>query len=342
MTQYNANMQDLLTRPLIITYVTMACNLRCNYCTVKNLLLKRPTDKLLEDKTLREIIERVPNIHLYLIGGEPLLYPELPKFVAYVARFGHRVSFDTNLTIGTQVLKRILDQLDPSWVGYFDISHHLEQRVPLKSMAEQVAMLRERGFAHFVKYIAVPSHFSEIERAMSFFEDQSSGVVLTILYSANWNGNSYPRDYTHDQINWLLRNMTLGCHTQQVFGGIKSAGIPCRAGQDAIMWENSDPNDFLIIPCCHGRAFPVDLNDTFFVNGKRGTKPCHVGECMAYPHFAYGINGVASEIGRYETVLTGGAPRLGIDRSVSYLEDLHNREYEFVYEQNYLDWRGRA
>jgi hypothetical protein len=110
------------------------------------------------------------------------------------------------------------------------------------------------------------------------------------------------------------------------------------AGQDAIMWENSAPKDSLIIPCCHGRAFPVDLNDTFFINGKRGSKPCPMEECLAALHFVIGINGVTPEIERYEKVLTGGASRLGIDRSVSYMEGLHNRGYELVYEQNYLDW----
>lgn len=87
---------EVVRRPTLHLSATMACQLRCVYCTVSKWLLDDPSDNLLQDRKLREVLEAAPPSHIYISGGEPLLHPDTIEFVQFLGRQGHVASFDTN------------------------------------------------------------------------------------------------------------------------------------------------------------------------------------------------------------------------------------------------------
>jgi hypothetical protein len=86
--------------------VTTVCNLRCKHCLNFTPYIKNPGHRPLEGlKTdLETLFSKIDTLLLlHLSGGEPLLYPDLPALIAYIAqRFGRqlgRLEMTTNGTI---------------------------------------------------------------------------------------------------------------------------------------------------------------------------------------------------------------------------------------------------
>jgi pyruvate formate lyase activating enzyme len=79
------------------TVFTGGCNLRCPYCHNAPLVLGAPREELCEAnffdflKKRRGVLDGVS-----VSGGEPLLQPELPDFLARIRQLGFLVKLDTN------------------------------------------------------------------------------------------------------------------------------------------------------------------------------------------------------------------------------------------------------
>lgn len=331
------NLRELVERPLIHVNASPACNLACAYCSMGTLLTDRIDHDFLEDAEHLDFLARIPPSHLYVGGGEPLIHPGIRAYVAHAGRHGHRVTFDTNLVINRGKLESLLDHWDPAWIGYFNISHHILSGVPLANVLERARLLRARGVPFYVKYIGAPECFDAIEHNMKALRNEGFGAAATILYGP-WDGRVLPGDYTVDEALRLLGLVTLGAHGLQVFGGVRSHGLPCRGGQDAIIWNMMD--DRAVLPCCHGMGTPLDMDDTFFVTGDRTRRPCRLESCLGYTYFIYGINGIAEEIDRFEAVLGGTWDFLGTDRVLTYLQDIKDRGYRLLDDAKFVAARA--
>jgi radical SAM protein with 4Fe4S-binding SPASM domain len=93
---------DLKHPPLFYSIeVTNVCNYSCKYCPQGNpgshRLKKGMMDPDLFDGILKSISKLKPVAQIYLTGsGEPLLHPELEKFIARSNRYGFIPSFSSN------------------------------------------------------------------------------------------------------------------------------------------------------------------------------------------------------------------------------------------------------
>lgn len=204
----------------------MACQLRCVYCTVSKYLLDEPSDNVLQDRKLREVLEVAPPSHIYISGGEPLLHPDTIEFVQFLGRQGHVASFDTKLTHNASWLARLLDKLDPSWIGYFDISHHVEQRVPVKTIIAATKFLRDRNLNHHVKYLGRPEDFSLIDDCIPRIEDAGFGVSLTIQSGRTTDDRRPSRTVHCEERIWLLERIRLRCSGACDWRGIAARPAP--------------------------------------------------------------------------------------------------------------------
>jgi radical SAM protein with 4Fe4S-binding SPASM domain len=87
--------------------VTNACNYNCKYCPQGNPENHKPQkgrmDLNLFDDILKSISKLKPVAQIYLTGsGEPLLHPELEKFIDRSNRYGFIPSFSSNGSLLTQ------------------------------------------------------------------------------------------------------------------------------------------------------------------------------------------------------------------------------------------------
>lgn len=87
--------------------VTRRCNLSCGYCSEYDNF--SPSIALEELKNRIDHLHRLKTISISLLGGEPLLHPQLSEIVAYAARRSI-VSITTNASLLTETLIQDLNR----------------------------------------------------------------------------------------------------------------------------------------------------------------------------------------------------------------------------------------
>ncbi len=105
-------------------YVTDRCNLDCGYCTEYD--NSRPHPKLEDLKKWIQKIRDLGTMRIALVGGEPLVHPDIVELVRYCRELGFATSLTTNgflLTreklklleeAGLQVMQISVDRMTPS------------------------------------------------------------------------------------------------------------------------------------------------------------------------------------------------------------------------------------
>jgi pyruvate formate lyase activating enzyme len=80
---------------------TRGCNLRCPYCHNPELITGSEPRGMLEPERVLDFLRSRRKVlgGVVVTGGEPLLHPEIPDFLAEVRRLGLKVKLDTNGTL---------------------------------------------------------------------------------------------------------------------------------------------------------------------------------------------------------------------------------------------------
>jgi hypothetical protein len=280
----------------------------------------------------KDLIARLPPSHLCLSGGEPLLHDGVEELVTEAARHGHVVTFDTNLAVPSERLERLLAKWGGDVVAGFNISHHLEQ-VPWKALSRRVAIVREAGAPHFVKYIGVPEDLPTITQQVDVVRASGSGVCVTLLYGT-WKGKTFPKDYTAEEAVALLDLVTLLTNGIQIFGGLRMRGRPCRAGADCVVLNTNGNGEYT--PCCHSGNRTVAFTDTALGGGPIGTRPCDVDVCLGGIYYIMGHNGLMDEVERYSAMCGGNSPPIGAEAALQAIDAMCDKEGVSLVEQDLL------
>lgn len=321
--------REFMDRPMLHLLATMACNLRCSYCPVSDWLLEKPDDGLLEDPKILSLLDNASTpLAIHLGGGEPLLNPAVVDFVKHYGRQGHKFSFDTNGTHNAKRLASILEQWDPEWIGYFDVSHHLDQRVPLKTVMKNCEVLRSNGMHHFVKYIGRPSDREAIDDNVKQLEDAGVGVWVSVYLGPNTRGSGeliddrmFPTDYSDEDLKWLLGHTRFRLHVPPLVGGFLMKGVACKGGNELALLGNFKKGSGVenCWPCCHGQNVPLDIDQTFFGGKPRGKVPCHVeNACLVYFLFEHGLVDEREEC--LSDLFLGPVAPIASQKIIDYLE----------------------
>jgi MoaA/NifB/PqqE/SkfB family radical SAM enzyme len=105
-------------RPLQCSlYLTDRCNLDCSYCTEYD--NSRPHPKLEELKTWISKIRELGTTRIALVGGEPLLHPDVVEVVRYCRELGFATSLTTN---GFLLTRKLLRDLEDAGLQVIQIS----------------------------------------------------------------------------------------------------------------------------------------------------------------------------------------------------------------------------
>jgi Fe-coproporphyrin III synthase len=104
----------------VFLHVLTRCNLRCRHCYInpeQHGRKRLPIERV--ERWLTIFAERSPGANLILLGGEPTLYPDLPRVVRFARELGFAsITIDTN----GYLFHNILDRVTTAEVDVFSFS----------------------------------------------------------------------------------------------------------------------------------------------------------------------------------------------------------------------------
>jgi len=115
-------------RPSFEWVITSKCNYACSYCC------KHTNSTMTAEHCSNEVIESVYRIidnlsgqwFIKLMGGEPMIHPQIFSIVDKIARKGHQLSLTTNFSLPVDHYKELSEKLGEN-LKYLGASLHLEQ-----------------------------------------------------------------------------------------------------------------------------------------------------------------------------------------------------------------------
>ena len=80
------------------TVFTGGCNFRCPFCHNSALVLPELVDRNSQEEMVLGFLKKRQGVleGVAVTGGEPLLHPDMPEFLAKIKELGYRIKLDTN------------------------------------------------------------------------------------------------------------------------------------------------------------------------------------------------------------------------------------------------------
>jgi len=266
--------------PLNATFeITLGCNLRCVHCYNFDRARPAPRPKAgpaLAPAEIHRIIEELAAAgtgFLGFTGGEALLHPRLPDFVAHAARLGLVVRLKTNATLLTPARAKAFARAgarfaDVSVYGASASTHDAFTARP-GSFGRTIAgirVAREAGVEPSLSYVLHRGAVTEIDAMIDLARELGAAYAFSTELTARYDGTRGPHDQrvTPEQFERLLQGPhraifdarndegEVRCACARSVVGIASNGdvYPCigapipsgnlRARAFAEIWERSD------------------------------------------------------------------------------------------------------
>ncbi len=310
-------MEELANMPIVQFFASPACNLNCAYCSQRHLRRSQITDDAFADMDVQERIRSWPPTHFYLSGGEPFHHSGLAGLLRCCFESGHKVSFDTNGVIDVSWLEKQLQSYPEAFWGFFNITHHLLCDVSLEEILRVTMLLKKYGIRHFVKYIAVPNTFERIKANIDKLKEASVGVAISVFqtYKDGWKGRQYPRDYTDDEVDFILHNTTLRSHGFQLTGGFLCKQIKCRGGHSYVAYNMRGQRE--LNACCHS-VRPLAWSETAMETMGGRPRTCCEDVCSGDLMIIFGIQGMTDDIEQFAMLCDGDATPVGAESIIEY------------------------
>ncbi len=155
---------------LACTVFLVGCNFRCPWCYSSELVLPqkiKEQPKIAEKKFFEFLNERKDLLDgCVLLGGEPTINKDLPKFAGKIKKLGYAIKLDTNGS-NPEMLKSLIDKKLIDYVS-LDIKAPKEKyqkivgrKINLKKIEKSVSILKENKIDYEFRTTVVPTLLSE-------------------------------------------------------------------------------------------------------------------------------------------------------------------------------------
>ena len=191
-----------LNGPTFTWEIWYACNYRCTYCPWEMTKSWEKMSKMhsgIQPSDWLAAWDRMHakygSSHLYLIGGEPILYPKIDEILEVLAR-KHYLSVITNLSLSLDAARRLSRELPPDRVR-FGASFHPEFS-NLDEFVEKLVIFKDAGFQVWISIVAWPPFVDKLQFYKETFERR--GIYPDVhTFFGDYEGKSYPAAYTAEQ-----------------------------------------------------------------------------------------------------------------------------------------------
>lgn len=172
--------------PLYVQFVvTNSCNQRCSYCNIPNLGGK---DLSLEEITgLIGQLRRLGTRRVVLLGGEPLVRPDIGEIIRLMKRQGMFVGMVTN---GWFVPSRIdeirqLDTIAVSLDGAEPENDAVRGEGSFKKAVEALEAISAAGMARFLSSTIVRSNLASLDTILELADRFRCKAIINLAYHSN-------------------------------------------------------------------------------------------------------------------------------------------------------------
>lgn len=181
----NNAMEGLKSLGIKITYL---CNLNCIMCGQNKYYKEKENTKIDEMLSLEELINVVDQVKLYypqiyIWGGEPCIYPQLPEFLKYLRENKLKTFITTNGTLLNKYYKTFVDEkvteIAVSIDGLGEVHNRIRGLDIFESVIENLKMLKEyknRTGNVFpivdVHIVVVNENYDSIQKFVEYLEEE--------------------------------------------------------------------------------------------------------------------------------------------------------------------------
>jgi len=178
----------------IVLWITFRCNYKCSYCPIVTKfdfgsIYGKDSERSSEDWI--EALNKLPTANIYLSGGEPFLYKELPDFINNQTK--HKIlGIVTNATVKTDVYKRINKKT------HLNLSFHSEFTNQEKFIAKIKELKATKKYHLNVNIVATRENIPIIVKFQDLLFDEDVSLHIDPLIDADMQF-----EYTDEEANIL-------------------------------------------------------------------------------------------------------------------------------------------
>lgn len=196
-------------------YITLACDLRCDYCYMYDFLAKaKDTSEMMDTSFLLDMVGYFSSSsggldRMTLLGGEPTLHPDITMICNEVADLPIRELRMTTNGVGVHNLD--LGALKPNAFDHVSISvdginatvnNATRGTGTFDRIIHTIDLYRQAGVRLSVNYTVTKNNIGHLRDVVPFFADL--GVSIVNFHRASLDGNAYKhQDILVDAHSWV-------------------------------------------------------------------------------------------------------------------------------------------
>jgi MoaA/NifB/PqqE/SkfB family radical SAM enzyme len=183
--------------------ITWKCNLDCSYCSEYD----NAKDHVPYEELCRRIdkIHELGTLHCDLIGGEPMLHPDLARLMRYVTARGMTTGMTTN---GFLLTEEKLRALTDAGMGRIQISVDSVKPKPgipksLKTLRKKIEMVARHPVWFRVNTVICEETIDEVEEVAQFCFDLGVAVNFSVVHDRGRLVRQGDMSRILDRVRWL-------------------------------------------------------------------------------------------------------------------------------------------
>ena len=227
--------KSLLGHNIMELWLFDTCNFRCGYCglvtngdVLRTEQLEPYRDPAYIDRLVRYFRDHRPGGRpwvLMITGGEPMLMPNLDRFVTGLGRQGDSVGVHSNMSAPVD---KIFSPEAFGYLSYIQASFHPDWHMggfETDRFFEHIKLAMSNDISVLVRFVGAP----QVLHLLPELEARCREVGVTFLPTTLFNPD-YPRSYTTEETARLAEHMVGYSSLLQLEGGIVMTGRQCVAG----------------------------------------------------------------------------------------------------------------
>lgn len=306
------------------------CNYNCAYCgfvtggTVDYVADLEPfRDKAYVDKIIGffdKYSSDEEKWNLLLSGGEPFLTPNLPYLSGSLIKAGHKIRYNTNMSVPIERDDEWLSANPPSGVDVIMASLHPESLAKRDTVFKRMETLKGMGYRIIARAVAHPQLVDQLE------ELDDATAALGISFNAiPMFSPRYPAAYTPEEREKVAARAKSFGHLIQLNGGLDTTGRLCHAGSRlfALGLGRTGKGNLYRCVSCHDTAYMGNIFEDREITFRPGPTPCcqKTKHCTCSFHFESDAVVGAEDGDNYEALKNGTATPVVGERFDAFVRD---------------------